>query len=199
MVSSNCVKSLAIRNGNGTWNVLQLLERKYSSVQILNLSGTKGTVPDSVINNTAFVQLHELNVSRTNIDDRFLQQLNARCSHFYCVNISRCSHITHTGISKASFNLAVINMFYSQLCAKSVIHAVREYSCTVTCIKGINESLAFADSIHTLFADVIETGIPVICSFSFKGHTCPNVCYWCSKNDVTENLLSLETLNPYVI
>ena len=152
-----------------------------------------------MINNTTFVQLRELNVSGTNIDDRFLQQLSARCSHLYCVNISRCSHITHTGISKASFNLAVMNMSYCPLGAESAIHAVREYGCIVTCIKGINVSLAFADAIHTLFSDVIETGIPVICGFSFKAHTCPNVRYWCTRNNVMENLLSLETLNPYVM
>ena len=198
---SNCVKSLAIRNGSGTWDILQLLQTKLKEVRILNLSGTKGTVPaENVISNAVFAQLREVNVSGTRVDDYFLQQLGERCRLLYCVNISRCLNISHAGIFKASFNLAVMNMSYCRLGVESVIHAVREYGCTVTCIKGINVTLAFADAIHTLFPDVIEIGVPVICGFSFRGHTCPNVCYWCSENDVTKNLLSLETsLHPYAM
>ena len=45
MAPSNCVKSLAIRNGNRTWEVLKLFQTKWKEVQILNLSGTQGTMP----------------------------------------------------------------------------------------------------------------------------------------------------------
>lgn len=153
-------------------------------------------MPDNVISNTVFAQLRELNVSWTGIDDYFLQQFSESCSHFYCVNISRCSNITHVVISTASFNVAAMNMSYCQLGAESVINAVREYGFT----EGINIMLTFADAIHTLFPDVIEIRIPVICGFSFQEYTCPNVCYWCSTNDVTKNWLSLETsLYPYVM
>lgn len=152
----------------------------------MNLSGTQGTLPDNVISNTVFEQLREFNVSGTEIDDYCLQELSESCSHLYCVNISRCSNITHVGISTASFNLAAMNMSYCQLGAKSVIHAVHEYGCTVTCIKGINVTLTSADAIYTLFPDVIEIRIPVICGFSLQEYTCPNVCYWRSTSDVTK-------------
>ena len=197
---SNCVKSLAIRNGNRTWEVLKLFQTKWKEVRILNLSGTQGTVPDNVISNTVFKQLHELNVSGTGIDDYFLRQLSQTCSMLYCVNISKCSNVTHAGISSAAFNLAMMNMSYCQLGVESVIHVVREYGCTVTCIKGIDVTVSFADVIGTLFPEVIEIGIPVICGFSFQEYTCPNICYWCSANDVTRNLLSIESsLYPYVM
>lgn len=66
MARSNCVKSLAIGNGSGTWDILQRLQTKLKEVQILNLSGKKGTVPaENVIRNTVFAQLREVNVSGT--------------------------------------------------------------------------------------------------------------------------------------
>ena len=37
---SNCIKSLAIRNGNRTWEVLKLFQTKWKEVRILNLSST---------------------------------------------------------------------------------------------------------------------------------------------------------------
>ena len=72
------------------------------------------------------------------------------------------------GISSAAFNVAVMNMSYYQPGVEAVIHVVREYGCTVTCIKGIHVTVSFADVISTLFPEVIEIGIPVICRFSFK-------------------------------
>ena len=41
-------------------------------------------------------------------------------------------------------------------------------------------TVSFADVIGTLFPEVIEIGIPVICGFSFEEYTYPNICYWCS-------------------
>ena len=151
-------------------------------------------------NVTAFVHLHELNVSETSIDNHFLIQLSLFCHRLYCLNISRCFNVTNEGILQASFSgcLAVINMSHCLLGGESVIHAIREYQCTLVCVKGMYITPNLADTIATLFPDILEIGIPIICGFFFAGSSCLNICGWCRGNDVTTNLLSHDSwLDPY--
>ena len=96
-------------------------------------------------------------------------------------------------------NLAVINMAYCLLGGQSIIHAINEYGCTVVCTRGMRVTSASASTIAMLFPGVLEIGIPIICGFSFSGSSCPNVCCWCSGNDLTRNLLSLKSCwNPFI-
>lgn len=138
-----------------------------------------------------------LNVSGTSIDNHFLIQLSQLCCRLYCLNISKCFNVTNEGISQASFCLALINMSYCLLGGESVIHAIREYGCTLVCVRGMYITSNLADTLTTLFPDILEIGIPVICVFFFEGSSCPNVFCWCGGNDVTTNLLTHESwLNP---
>ena len=146
-----------------------------------------------------FAQLRELNVSGTSINNHFLSQLSSMCKHLYCFNISRYFNVTHEGLMQASFNLAVINMAHCLLGGESIIHAIQQYDCTLVCTRGMHVTCDSAEAITTLFPDVLEIGILIICGFSFRGSSCPNVCCWCSGNDLTRNLLSLEScFNPYL-
>ena len=188
------VKSLSLRNSKRTWEVLSRLQKKCNNLFVLNLSRTKGHVPENV---TAFMHLRELNVSETSVDNHFLIQLSKLCSHLYCLNISKCFNVTEKGIFQASFRLAVMNMSNCLLGGESVIHAVQEYGCSLVCARGMHITSNLADTIVTLFPDIIEIGIPVICGFFFEGSFCPNVCCWCRGNDVATNLLTSESwLNP---
>lgn len=193
---ADIVTSLSLLNGKTTWESLSRFKKKCSNLLLLNLSGAKGHVPENVI---TFARLRELNVSGTSIDNHFLSQLSRTCKHLYCLNIARCLNVAHEGILQSSFNLAVINMAYCLLGGESIIHAINKYDCTIVCTRGMPVTSDSASTIAMLFPDVLEIGIPIICGFSFSGSSCPNVCCWCSGNDLTRNLLSLEScLNPFI-
>lgn len=195
LAPTNVVKSLTLRNSSETLEVLFHSRKKLSNLLILNLSGTRCQLPKNMI---PFGQLRELNVSGTSIDDQFLIQVSRMCKHLYCLNISKCFNVTQDGILQASFNLTVINMAFCWLSGEAIIHAIREYGCTLVCTRGIHLTNDALEAISTLFPDVFEVGIPVICGFSFGEFSCPNVCCWCSESDYTRNFLSLDSsLNPY--
>lgn len=193
---ADIVTSLSLLNGKTTWESISRFKKKCSNLLLLNLSGAKGHVPENVI---TFARLRELNVSGTSIDNHFLSQLSRTCKHLYCLNIARCLNVAHEGILQSSFNLAVINMAYCLLGGESIIHAINKYDCTIVCTREMPVTSDSASTIAMLFPDVLEIGIPIICGFSFSGSSCPNVCCWCSGNDLTRNLLSLEScLNPFI-
>ena len=171
MALADTVKSLSLRNGKRTWELLSRFQEKCRNFLLLNLSGTKGLVTENV---TGFVHLRELNVSGTSIDNRFLLQLSQLCCRLYCLNISRCLNVTNQGILQASFSdcLAVINMSYCFLGGESVIHAIREYECTLVCVRGMYITPNLADTVATLFPDILEIGIPIICGFFYAGSSC---------------------------
>ena len=197
MAPADTVKSLSLRHGRRTWELLSRFQEKCCNLLLLNLSGTKRLVSENV---TGFVHLRELNVSGTSIDNHFLIQLSQFCCQLYCLNISRCFNLTNKGILQASFSgcLAVINMSYCLLGGESVIHAIREYECTLVCVRGMYITPNLADTIATLFPDILKIGIPITCGFFFAGSSCPNICSWCRGNDVTTNLLTRESwFNPY--
>ena len=174
MAPADTVKSLSLRNGKRTWELLYRFQEKCCNLLLLNLSGTKDLVSENV---TGFVHLRELNVSGSTIDNHFLIQLSQLCCRLYCLNISRCFNVTNEGIVQASFSncLAVINMSHCFLGGESVIHAIRKYDCTLVCVRGMYITPSLADSIATLFPDILEIGIPIICGFFFAGSSCPNV------------------------
>lgn len=134
---ADTVKSLSLRNGKRTWELLSRFQEKCCNLLLLNLSGTKGLVSENV---TAFVHLRELNVSGTSIDNHFLIQLSLFCHRLYCLNISRCFNVTNKGILQASFSgfLAVMNMSHCLLGGECVIHAIREYEFPLVCVKGMH-------------------------------------------------------------
>ena len=188
MAPVDIVPSLSLLNGKTTWESLSRLKKKCSNLLLLNLSGTIEHVPENVL---TFAQLRELNVSGKSIDNHFFSQLSRTCKHLYCLNISRCLNVTHDSILQSSFTLAIINMAFCLLGGESIIHAIHEYDCTVVCMRGMRVTSASASTIAVLFPDVLEIGIPVICAFPFSGSSCPNVCCWCSGNDLTRNLILL--------
>lgn len=190
MSPSDTLKSLALQNGSrGANDLLCHFLKRCRNLYLLNLSDTNGEITEAI----AFVKLRELNVSGTSINNHFLHQLSRACTHLYCLNISRCSNVTEEGISQALFNLTVLNIAECRLGGESVIHAIRDYGCTLVCARGIDITRNVAETIDTLFPDVLEVGIPVICGFSFRRYTCPNICCWCAGNDVTRNLLSVQS------
>jgi len=195
MAPADTVKSLSLRNGKRTWELLSRFQEKCCDLLLLNLSGTKCLAAENV---TGFVHLRELNVSGTSIDNHFLIQLSQLCCRLYCLNISKCFNVTNEGILQASFCLGVINMSHCLLGGESVIHAIREYGCTLVCVTGMYITSNLTETIATSFPDILEIGIPIICGFFFEGSSCPNVCCWCRGNDVTTNLLTRESwLNPH--
>ena len=166
MAPTDTLKSLSLRNGKRTSEELSRFQKKWSNFFLLNLSGTKGHVSENV---TEFVQLRELNVSGTSIDNYFLIQISKMCSRLYCLNISKCFNVTDEGILQASFCVAVLNIAYCLLGGESIIHAICEYGCTLVCVKGMKITSDLAETVTTLFPDILEVGIPVVCDFFFRG------------------------------
>ena len=164
---ADIVKILSLCNGKTTWELLSRFKIKCRNLLVLNLSGTRGHVPENVI---TFAQLRELNVSGTSINNHFLSQLSSMCKHLYCFNISRYFNVTHEGLMQASFNLAVINMAHCWLGGELIIHAIQQYDCTLVCTRGMHFTCDSAEAITTLFPDILEIGIPIICGFSFLHH-----------------------------
>lgn len=197
---SNYVEFLSVQECNSTWEVFEKVAVTCKDLKILNLPGMNG-VPNFCKDIQPFVfhQLLELNVSGTAIGDIVIEWVWRSCKDLYSLNISPCPNITDTGLSRAKFNLTLLNIAHCNLGFPSILHALREFDVQVLCIQGIHITVEESVRLDSMFPGCSEIGVPKICGFSLPDFESlsKNSCFWCTSstlNTFLDSKVDLDTL-----
>lgn len=138
----------------------------------------------------------ELNLSKTLIDDRFLEFITKMFPLLGILNVSRCYKLTNFGIEKASFPfLHFLAIAHCMIGIETILCAIDKHGIYAMCVKGVIVGSEDIARLVELYPDIADIGIPTLCGLphgAVSREALPQFCFYCCKSSLLTVLTTQE-------
>ena len=110
------------------------------------------------------INIVELNLSETKLDDSHLVFITESISSLGILNVCGCENLTDMGINNASFDsLRFLGLAHCKVGVDSIICAIQKHEIFAMCVEGVTLSTDDISHLLDLFPDLAEIGVPAVC------------------------------------
>ena len=145
-----------------TWETFCHVVHNCAKLKILNMAGIEGETHELPLIQAS--KIVELNLSKTLIDDRFLEFITKRFPLLGILNVSSCYKLTNFGIEKVSFPfLGFLEMAHCMIGIEAILCAIDKHGMYAMCVKGITLGSEDIARLVELHPDITDIRIPTLC------------------------------------
>lgn len=192
--SPSLFHSIDLCGAKTSWETFCEIVHNCTGLKVLNMAKMEGELSEYPL--IRAVNIVELNLSKTMIDDRFFIFITESIPKLGILNISGCHNLTDVGIENASFpSLRFLGIAQCKVGVEAVICSIDKHEIFAICLKGVKLSTEGIARLVELYPDMAEIGIPTLCGLpqgTVSSQALPQLCFYCRTSSLATVLSAKE-------
>lgn len=190
-------RSIDLSGAKTTWATFCKIVENCAGLTVLNMARMKGELSKYPV--IRAVNIAELNLSQTMLDDSHLVFVTGSIPSLGILNVGGCENLTYTGISNASFSsLRFLRLAFCKVGVESIICAIQKHEIFAMCVEGISLSKEDIARLVDLFPDIAEVGVPSLCGLprgAVSYRALASLCFYCRSSPQSTVLTVKESID----
>ena len=190
-------QSIDLSGAKTTWSTFCEIVQNCPGLTVLNMAKMQGELSEYPV--IRAINIVELNLSETKLDDSHLGFISESIPSLGILNVCGCENLTDTGINDAAFDsLRFLGLAYCKVGVDSIICAIQKHEIFAMCVEGVTLSTDDISRLIDLFPGVAEIGVPALCGLpqgTVSSEALQPLCFYCRSSPLNTVLSVKESID----
>ena len=190
-------QSIDLSGASTNWSTFCEIVENCTRLTVLNMARMQGGLSEYPV--IRAINIVELNLSETKLDDSHLVFITESISSLGILNVCGCENLTDTGINNASFDsLRFLGLAHCKVGVDSIICAIQKHEIFAMCVEGVTLSTDDISHLLDLFPDLAEIGVPAVCGLpqgTVSSEALQPLCFYCRSSPLNTVLSVKESID----